>query len=98
MKPQPAAPKPSPSTPKPVAISQNTTVSFSGLMTGIYPVHLHSACSGSQNFHIAVEQSLVVGSNGRGSILVASSTFGRGLCLIVYGSFTLARVLTVRRI
>jgi hypothetical protein len=73
-------------------------VSFSGLKVGTYPVHLHSACNGSQSFHIAVEQSLIINKGGRGSIAVASSYFEGGLCLIVYGSSSLRTVLTVRRV
>jgi hypothetical protein len=73
-------------------------VSFSGLAVGTYPVHLHSACNGAQSFHIAVVQSLVVHPGGSGSIAVASSSFGRGLCLIVYESSSLRTVLTVKRI
>ncbi|MDQ6722199.1 MAG: hypothetical protein M3003_15580 [Candidatus Dormibacteraeota bacterium] len=94
--PQLATPSPSrtPTSPAPATI----VVSFSGLNAGTYPVHLHSACNGAQSFHIAVVQSLVVRQGGSGSIAVASSSFGRGLCLIVYGSPSLKTVLTVRRI
>lgn len=72
-------------------------VSFSGLAAGTFPVHLHSLCNGSQQFHITVLQSLVVRQGG-GAIAVPSGYFGRGLCLIVYTSQTLSRVLTARRI
>ena len=72
-------------------------VVFTGLPAGTYPVHLHSACNGSQQFHITVLQSLVV-SGGSGSIAVPSGYFGRGLCVIVYTSPSLARVLTTRHI
>lgn len=73
-------------------------VSFFGLPAGTYPVHLHSVCSGAQNFHVTVVHSLSVGSGGSGSIVVPSSYFGRGLCVIVYSSNALSRVLTTRRI
>ena len=72
-------------------------VVFSGLATGTFPVHLHSRCSGSQQFHVTVLQSLVV-RQGRGVISVPSGYFGRGLCLIVYTSPTLSRVLATRTI
>jgi hypothetical protein len=61
-------------------------------------VHLHSICSGRQNFHITVVQSLAVGLNGRGTIYVPTGYFGRGLCLIVYTSSSLSAVLTTRPI
>jgi hypothetical protein len=100
MSPAPLAPTPTPSprSLKPVVAPAFIVVSFSGLMTGTYPVHLHSACNGSQSFHIAVVQSLTINQGGRGSISVASSSFGRGLCLIVYGSSMLRTVVAVRRI
>lgn len=72
-------------------------VAFSGLPNGTYPVHLHSVCSGSQQFHISVLQSLVV-RQGAGAIAVPSGYFGRGLCVIVYSSPSLGSVLTTRRI
>ncbi len=72
-------------------------VAFSGLPAGIYPVHLHSACDPSQRFHITVLQSLVV-RQGAGAISVPSGYFNRGLCVIVYTSPTLGRVLTAKRI
>jgi hypothetical protein len=71
---------------------------FSGLPVGTYPVHVHSICSGRQNFHITVVQSLGVGSGGRGTIDVPSSYFSRGLCLIVYTGPSLSAVLTTRSI
>ena len=73
-------------------------VAFSGLTPGSYPVHLHSACNGSQAFHIAVLSNLVVGASRSGSLEVPTADFGRGLCLIVYSNPSLTAVLTVRRI
>jgi len=70
-------------------------VGFSRLPSGTFPTHLHSRCSGSQSFHITVLQSLVVRA-GTGTIQVSSAYFGRGLCVIVYSSPTLSRVLTTR--
>jgi hypothetical protein len=72
-------------------------VVFSGLRNGTYPVHLHSVCSGLQEFHITVLQSLVV-TGGAGAVVVPSGYFGRGLCVIVYSSPSLTSVLTTRRI
>jgi hypothetical protein len=95
---QPASPTPDAPT---AAIARAPTpiaVTFSGLRAGRYPVHLHSTCSGRPNFHITVVQSLAVGSGGRGTIVVPSSYFGRGLCLIVYTSPSLSGVLTTRQI
>jgi hypothetical protein len=89
---------PSPTPAKPLVVRATIAVSFTGLKLGSYPVHLHSACNGAQSFHIAIEQSLVIDRGGSGRISVASSNFGRGLCLIVYSSSTLTAVLTVRRI
>ena len=72
-------------------------VAFSGLPAGTYPVHLHSACDGGQRFHITVLQSLVI-RQGAGAISVPAGYFGRGLCVFVYTSPTLARVLATKRI
>ena len=88
----PPSPSPTPTT------AGMTTVTFSGLPMGTFPVHLHSVCNGSQSFHIAVMQSLVVDSSGQGSISVESSNFGRGRCLIVYTTPALTSVLTTRSI
>jgi predicted lipoprotein with Yx(FWY)xxD motif len=85
--PPPALPPPS-----------GNAVSFAGLPQGVYPVHIHSACNGSQNFHIAVLQSLAVGPNGSGSIAVPAGDFGRGSCVIVYTNASLRAVLTARTI
>ena len=73
-------------------------VFFSGLPAGTYATHLHSACNGSQNFHVTVLDSVVVGASGSGSIAVPSGYFGRGLCVIVYANPALTRVLTTRAI
>jgi hypothetical protein len=72
-------------------------VTFAGLRAGSYVTHLHSMCSGSQAFHIAVLETLVV-RGGSGTIQVPSGYFGRGLCVIVYGTPSLSTVLTTRRI
>jgi hypothetical protein len=98
--PPPASPAPDSPAPTLAAASAPTTiaVSFRGLPEGTYPVHVHAICSGRQNFHITVVQSLGVGSGGAGTIGVPSSYFGRGLCLIVYTSPSLSAVLTTRRI
>ena len=73
-------------------------VTFSGLRTGVYPVHLHSRCDGTQAFHLTTLASLHVGAMGSGTVGVPSGDFGRGLCLIVYTSPALSAVLTTRRI
>jgi len=72
-------------------------VTFTGLPDGRYITHLHSTCSGAQNFHITVLQTLLVHARS-GTIEVSSSYFGRGLCVIVYASPSLTSVLTTRRI
>ena len=82
----------------PSLVPASIAVFFSGLRSGTYPVHVHSRCSGSPSFHIVVVQSLRVGSIGSGAIQVASSYFGRGLCLIVYSSPSISAVLTTRAI
>lgn len=91
------SPSPSPSPAAPAPRPSAYPVVFSGLPNGTYPVHLHSACSGSQQFHITVLQSLVV-RQGAGGISVPAGYFGRDLCVIVYSSPALTRVLTTRRI
>jgi hypothetical protein len=98
--PTPASPAPDSPAPTVAAAAAPTTiaVSFRGLPAGTYPVHVHSICSGRQNFHITIVQSLGVGSDGAGTIDVPSSYFGRGLCLIVYTSSSLSAVLTTRPI
>ena len=98
-----ASPSPSPSTapsvaehaPSPAAPSR---VFFFGLPAGDYVTHLHSACSGSQAFHITVLDTLEIAAAGTGSVAVPSSYFGRGLCVIVYANASLSRVLTTQRI
>lgn len=75
-----------------------TMVAFAGLPAGLYPTHLHAVCSGKRAFHLTVLPSLRIGADGVGRIQVPTSYFGRGLCLIVYSSPALARVLTTRRI
>jgi hypothetical protein len=72
-------------------------VTFSGIPNGSYVTHLHSICNGTQSFHITVLQTLVV-RGGRGTMQVSSGYFGRGLCVIVYASPALTKVLTTRRL
>jgi hypothetical protein len=95
------SPSPTPVATAPVAAAPISPsllpVTFTGLRSGTYPAHLHSACNGSQAFHIAVLQSLVV-SGGAGTIQVPAGDFGRGLCVIVYSSSTLSSVLKARQI
>lgn len=81
----------------PAVRSAAAAVVFSGLRNGTYPVHLHSACDGTQQFHITAVQSLLVRA-GAGAIEVPSGYFGRGLCVIVYSSPSLTSALTTRRI
>jgi hypothetical protein len=71
-------------------------VVFAGLPPGVYPVHLHSACNGSQAFHIAVLSTLTVASSGSGAIDIPPADTGRGWCVIVYTNQSLSRVLTTR--
>ena len=87
-----------PATHNPSAVPASVAVIFSGLRSGTYPVHAHSRCNGGRSFHIVVVQSLRIGSTGSGYIEVASSYFGRGLCLIVYTSSSLSAVLTTQPI
>jgi len=103
----PAAAAPSPSTstsasPASAAAAlappANVAVSFSGLPTGTYPVHVHSRCNGNQAFHIITIESLRVNSGGGGSVEVPRGYFGRGLCVIVYANPSLSAVLTTRPI
>lgn len=90
--PSPKAPAGSPAPPA------NRLVGFAGLRSGVYPVHLHSRCDGSQQFHIVVLRNLTVGSSGSGDVEVPRGYFGRGLCVIVYGSPRLATVIATRTI
>jgi Cu-Zn family superoxide dismutase len=94
------SPPPSPSpTPTPnTAETGMRTVAFSGLPQGTFPAHLHSICNGRQSFHIAVLNSLVVNSTGRGAIAVPNSDFEHGWCVIVYGNAALNSVLTTQSI
>jgi hypothetical protein len=94
---QAPSPSPSPSPAEPAPRPATMPVAFAGLPSGTYLVHLHSACDGSQRFHITVLQSLVV-RQGVGSIWVPSGYFNRGLCVIVYTSPAGDRVLTTKRI
>lgn len=99
----PPSPSPSDSPEQPSPSSgqvqpSTVAVTLSRLPAGIYPVHLHSRCSGSQSFHITVLQSLRVSSGGSGSIYVSGSYFGRGLCLVVYSSPSLSALLATRSI
>jgi len=100
--PSPTPPTPMPASPAPAPVAApaptSIAVGFSGLPRGSYPVHIHSACSGRQVFHITVVQSLVVASGGSGAIDVPSSYLARGLCLIVYTSPSLSAVLKTRPI
>jgi len=82
----------------PPAAPATLPVAFFGQPAGTYPVHLHSACNGTQKFHLTVLQGLSVGGDGSGSVEVPSSYFGRGLCVIVYTNTALSRVLTTREI
>jgi hypothetical protein len=96
--PSPSEKPPLPAMRNPSLVPTSLEVFFSGLRSGTYPVHVHSRCNGSRSFHIVVVQSLRIGSNESGAIPVASSYFGRGLCLIVYSSSSLSAVLTTRPI
>ena len=72
-------------------------VTFTGLPSGTYPVHLHLICSGRQGFHLAYLPSLrVAGSTG--TISVPAADFGHSWCVIVYANPSLSAVLTTRRI
>lgn len=81
----PAAPQPS-----------SYAIGFSGLAPGSYPVHVHSACNGSQAFHLATLGRLSVGMSRTGTVTVPAMYVGEGLCLIVYGSPSLTTVVAVR--
>lgn len=85
-----------PSNAPPLAGSRTATVYFSSLPAGSHPVHLHARCSASPAFHITVIGYVAVASNGQGAISVPAQDFGRGWCLIVYGSPTLQTVLATR--
>jgi superoxide dismutase, Cu-Zn family len=86
-------------TPTAAATSAATrNVTFTELHMGTFPVHLHSACNGSQSFHIAVLGNLMVNSSGTGTIAVAAGDFGRGWCLIVYSDPSLQAAAAMRAI
>ena len=89
-------PQMQPSNAPPLAGSRTATVYFSSLPAGSYPVHLHARCNSSPTFHITVIGYLAVASNGQGAISVPAQDFGRGWCLIVYGSPGLQSVLATR--
>lgn len=101
LSPSAAAATPTP-TSKPAAtpppVPATVAVFFTGLRAGVYPTHLHSRCSGSQQFHILVLPSVVVGAAGTGMIAVPRGYFGRGLCVIVYASRAVTSVVATRRL
>ncbi len=88
-----AVPRPS----RPELPSALPTV-FSHLPPGTYQVHLHSICSGSQSYHLAFLPNLDVGSAHSGQVLVPTSDFGRGWCVIVYADSALNVVLATQPI
>jgi hypothetical protein len=73
-------------------------VAFSHLPPGTYTVHLHSICSGRQAFHLAYLPDLVVGPDHTGQVLVPTTDFGRGDCVIVYADPVLSIVLVTQHI
>ena len=73
-----------------------TTISFSGLPRGAFPVHLHAACNPTQAYHLAVLAPLVVDGSGSGAISVPAADLARGWCAIVYSDGSLTRVLAQR--
>lgn len=97
----PASPTPIVASPAasavPAPLPASIAVTFTGVPSGTYPVHIHSICNGSQAFHIVVVQSLAA-AGGSGTIQVPSGYFGRGLCVIVYTSPAATRVLATRPI
>jgi hypothetical protein len=95
--PTPAAP-PAPPTPSAASQPSSYPFTFSGLPTGSFPVHVHSACNGSQAFHLATLGSLFVGMSRSGTVTVPAMYVGEGLCLIVYANPSLTSVLSVRRV
>lgn len=66
------------------AVPSQLPVVFSHLPPGTYQVHLHAICSGSQGYHLAYLPNLIVGSAHTGQVVVPTSDFGRGWCVIVY--------------
>jgi hypothetical protein len=73
-------------------------VAFSHVPPGTYAVHLHSICNGGQAYHIAYLPNLVVGASHSGQVVVPTSDFGRGWCVIVYSNASLQVVLVTQRI
>jgi len=73
-----------------------TTLFFSGLPQGAFPVHLHSACNAAQGYHLSVLAPLVVDGNGSGGISVPAADLAHGRCVIVYADSSLGRVLAER--
>jgi hypothetical protein len=74
------------------------TVRFNQLPAGSHPIHLHSICSGTQNFHLATIGAIAPDAAGGASVTLSTSDFGRGWCLIVYTDASLTRVLNYRPI
>jgi hypothetical protein len=95
--PTPAAP-PAPPTPSAASQPSSYGFTFSGLPPGSYPVHVHSACNGSQAFHLATLGSLAIGMSRSGTVTVPAMYVGEGLCLIVYANPSLTSVMSVRRV
>ena len=77
-----ATPTPAPPAPQPDFLF----VSFAGMASGTYPVHLHRVCSGTQGYHLAYLPYLDVSEKGSGGIAVPAADFGHGWCLIVYAN------------
>jgi hypothetical protein len=95
----PAAANPTPHAVGLSASGKLTTrsLTFSGLPSGTYPVHLHRICDGRQGFHLAYLPSLHITAS-TGTILVPVADFGRSWCVIVYANQSATAVLTTRRI
>jgi len=84
--------------PSRAAAPSHLPVAFSHLPPGTYQVHLHAICSGSQGYHLAYLPDLVVGSAHTGQVLVPTSDFGRGWCVIVYADAARSIVLVTQPI
>jgi glucose/arabinose dehydrogenase len=93
--PEPVAAAPAPPAPPPPA---TMTVRFNQLPAGSHPIHLHSICSGTQNFHLATIGAIAPDAAGGASVTLSTNDFGRGWCLIVYTDASLTRVLNYRPI
>jgi hypothetical protein len=89
-----AAPAPAPPPPPPASM----TVRFGQLAPGSHPIHLHSICNGTQNFHITTIGAIAPDGAGGASVTLPTSDFGRGWCLVVYTDASLTRVLNYRPI